>query len=91
MIATIFAAAVAAAHPTGVEMRDYGTTRDGQHVGEYVLRNHHGMTVHFIALGGIITAIHVPDRAGHTKTMSSSACPISRPTSGATTATDSAR
>lgn len=65
MIAAIFAAAVAAAQPTGVEMRDYGTTRDGQHVGEYVLRNHHGMAVHFIALGGIITAIEVPDRVGH--------------------------
>jgi aldose 1-epimerase len=65
MILTLFAATVAAAQPTGVEMRDYGTTLDGQHVGEYVLRNHHGMAVHFIALGGIITAIEVPDRAGH--------------------------
>jgi aldose 1-epimerase len=65
MILHLLAAAIAAAQPTGVEMRDYGTTRDGQHVGEYVLRNHHGMAVHFIALGGIITAIEVPDRSGH--------------------------
>ena len=52
MIAHFFAAALAAAQPTGVEMRDYGTTSDGRHVGEYVLRNRHGMSVHFIALGG---------------------------------------
>jgi aldose 1-epimerase len=65
MIATMLAAALAAAQPTGVEMRDYGTTSDGQQVGEYVLRNRHGMSVHFIALGGIITAIEVPDRSGH--------------------------
>ena len=61
----MLAAAMAAAHPTGVEMRDYGTTSAGEHVGEYVLRNRHGMSVHFIALGGIITAIEVPDRSGH--------------------------
>ena len=65
MIHLMLAAALAAAQPSGVEMRDYGTTRDGRHVGEYVLRNQHGMAVHFIAMGGIITAIEVPDRAGH--------------------------
>jgi len=65
MIAQILAVAAAAAQPTGVEMRDYGTTSDGRQVGEYVLRNQHGMTVRFIALGGIITAIEVPNRAGH--------------------------
>src|SRR3954447_21605289 len=61
----MIATAIAAAQPTGVEMRDYGTMSDGRHVGEYVLRNHHGMSVHFIALGGIVTAIEVPDRNNH--------------------------
>ena len=66
MIAIAFAAAaLSAAQPSGVEMRNYGTTRDGEAVGEYTLRNEHGMTVRFIALGGIITAIEVPDRNGH--------------------------
>jgi len=65
MMVHVIAATLTAAQPSGVEMRDYGTTRDGQQVGEYVLRNHHNMAVHFIALGGIITAIEVPDREGH--------------------------
>src|SRR5256885_8826120 len=65
MLAYALAAALSAAQPSGVEMRDYGTMRDGRQVGEYVLRNHHGMRVHFISLGGIITRIEVPDRAGH--------------------------
>ncbi len=29
------AAALTAAQPAGVEMREYGTTRDGERVGEY--------------------------------------------------------
>jgi aldose 1-epimerase len=65
MIPFMLAAMAAAAQPRGVEMRDYGTMSDGRSVHEYVLRNHHGMSVHFISLGGIITAIEVPDRAGH--------------------------
>jgi aldose 1-epimerase len=65
MIAFILAAGAAAANPTGVEMRDYGTMSDGRQVHEYVLRNGHGMSVHFISLGGIITRIEVPDRNGH--------------------------
>ena len=65
MIDLMLAAAAAAVQPTGVEMRNYGTTSDGRQVGEYMLRNHHGMSVHFISLGGIVTRIEVPDRAGH--------------------------
>ncbi len=49
----------------GVDMRDYGTTRDGRAVREYSLEAE-GMKVRFLDYGGIITAIEVPDRAGRT-------------------------
>ncbi|WP_414440786.1 aldose epimerase family protein [Burkholderia sp. 22PA0106] len=42
----------------------YGTTRDGQAVSQYTLKNAHGTTVRFISYGGVITAIDVPDRHG---------------------------
>lgn len=60
---TLCASAAAAAMP--VEVRPYGTTRTGQAVDEYVLRNARGAEVHFIGYGGIITQIEVPDRRGH--------------------------
>jgi len=47
-----------------VQVRPYGTTRSGQRVNEYVLRNARGAEVHFINYGGIITRIDVPDRRG---------------------------
>ncbi len=47
-----------------VEVRPYGTTRDGRRISEYVLRNAHGAEIHFINYGGIITKIDVPDRHG---------------------------
>src|SRR5437764_532148 len=47
-----------------VEMRDYGTMADGRIVHEHELRNAEGMSVRFLSLGGIVTAIEVPDRAG---------------------------
>jgi aldose 1-epimerase len=58
-------AALTAAQPAGVQMRDYGTTGGGERVAEYTLRNAHGMTVRVITLGAIVTAIEVPDREGH--------------------------
>jgi aldose 1-epimerase len=45
-------------------MRDYGKMQDGRAVAEYMLHNEEGMVVRFLSLGGIVTAIEVPDRAG---------------------------
>ena len=52
------------ARAAGVEMRDYGVTRAGEPVREYVLRGEDGMVVRFLDYGGIVTAIEVPDRGG---------------------------
>ena len=49
---------------TNATMRDYGIMRDGRSVTEHMLRNREGMVVRFLSLGGIVTAIEVPDRAG---------------------------
>lgn len=61
MLAAVSLAPAAAA----VEVRPYGTTKDGQKVSEYVLRNARGTEVHFISYGGIITKVDVLDRRGH--------------------------
>jgi aldose 1-epimerase len=45
-------------------MREYGMMQDGRTVTEYTLRNREGLVVRFLSLGGIVTAIEVPDRAG---------------------------
>ena len=45
-------------------MREYGKTANGATVEEYTLRNASGMQVKVISYGGIVTAIHVPDRRG---------------------------
>ncbi|PLZ02144.1 galactose-1-epimerase [Burkholderia sp. WAC0059] len=57
---------VAAAPVPGVSLAEsaYGTTRDGRAVGEYTFSNRHGVTLKVIAYGGIVTALHVPDRHG---------------------------
>ena len=64
LMVTAAAAAPVAAAPKSVEVRPYGTTRAGQRVSEYVLRNRHGAEVHVISYGGIITHIDMPDRRG---------------------------
>lgn len=43
----------------------YGTTAAGAPVDQYTLANPAGMTVSFITYGGILTAIHAPDRNGN--------------------------
>lgn len=47
-----------------ISKRAYGTTRDGKAVTEFTLTNTHGMVAKIINYGGIITALHVPDRNG---------------------------
>jgi aldose 1-epimerase len=42
----------------------FGTTRDGESVERYTLKNKHGLVAKIITFGGIITELHVPDRAG---------------------------
>ena len=42
----------------------FGTTREGQSVERYTLKNQHGLVAKVITLGGIITELHVPDRTG---------------------------
>ncbi|MEM8549961.1 MAG: galactose-1-epimerase, partial [Verrucomicrobiota bacterium] len=42
----------------------YGKLPDGRAVTEYTLSNASGMTARVITLGGIITALEVPDRDG---------------------------
>ena len=43
----------------------YGSSSDGKAVDQYTLTNAKGMVVKIITLGGIITAVHVPDRNGN--------------------------
>ncbi len=47
-----------------VEKAAYGTTKAGESVDVYTLRNDKGMSVQFLSYGGIITAINAPDRRG---------------------------
>jgi len=42
----------------------YGTTQRGQAVDIFTMTNDHGLRVRFLSLGGVTTAIDVPDRTG---------------------------
>ena len=44
--------------------RDFGTMPDGRAVHEHTLDNGRGLVVRVINLGGIVTALHCPDRDG---------------------------
>src|SRR5262249_40373877 len=60
-------AAVAAADDkpaAGITHKPYGKTKDGTPVEEYTLTNKNRITMKVITYGGIVTEIHVPDRAG---------------------------
>ena len=48
----------------GVTRGPFGKTRDGHAVELYTLTNAHGVEMHVITYGGIITSLKVPDRAG---------------------------
>ncbi|HEY2189953.1 MAG TPA: aldose epimerase family protein, partial [Caldimonas sp.] len=47
-----------------ISRRPFGTLDDGRAVDEYTLENGSGMSLSVINLGGIVTAVRVPDRAG---------------------------
>ncbi len=47
-----------------VNKDNFGTTREGASVERYTLKNKQGLVAKIITLGGIITELHVPDRAG---------------------------
>lgn len=49
-----------------IRRRDFGTLRDGRPVSEYTLDNGRGLSLSAINLGGIVTALRVPDRFGAT-------------------------
>ena len=48
----------------GAHCREFGCLADGTEVYEYTLDNGAGMTLSAINLGGIVTAVRVPDRRG---------------------------
>lgn len=48
----------------GVQSRDFGLLADGRKVREYTLDNGAGVSLSAINLGGIVTALRVPDRRG---------------------------
>ncbi len=47
-----------------LDQAPYGTTQGGQAVDIFTMTNDHGVRVRFLSLGGVITEIDVPDRAG---------------------------
>jgi len=47
-----------------VTAHPFGRLADGSSVDRYVLNNGRGLELHAITLGGIITALHAPDRRG---------------------------
>jgi aldose 1-epimerase len=56
--------AYAAQASAGITQAPFGTLPDGRQVTRYTLKNKNGMLVKILDFGGIITEIHVPDRAG---------------------------
>jgi len=66
-IAAALAATIAGRTADAVATLDhaaYGTTQGGQAVDIFTMTNDHGLRVRFLSLGGVITEIDVPDRAG---------------------------
>lgn len=63
LLLTLLAFGLNSAHAE-VSKDNVGTTRDGESVERYTLKNKHGIVAKIITLGGIINELHVPDRAG---------------------------
>jgi len=53
--------------PPSITSRDFGCLPDGRTVTEYTLDNGHGLRLSAINLGGIVTALHAPDREGRSE------------------------
>jgi aldose 1-epimerase len=52
------------AAPHSVTRAPFGRAPDGTAVDQYTMRNAHGLEVHALTYGGIITVVRAPDRAG---------------------------
>lgn len=52
---------------SSITSREFGRMPDGRAVTEYTLDNGRGLSLSAINLGGIVTALHVPDRDGHSR------------------------
>ena len=52
-------------HGNSITSREFGRMPDGRAVTEYMLDNGLGLSLSAINLGGIVTALRVPDRHGH--------------------------
>jgi len=64
-LAALLLGCTPAARPTAtLTSAPFGTTRDGQPVQVYTLRNTHGVEARIINYGGIVLSIKVPDRHG---------------------------
>jgi aldose 1-epimerase len=63
LLLTLLTVGLISAHAQ-VSKDNFGTTRDGESVERYTLKNKHGLVAKIITLGGIINELHVPDRAG---------------------------
>ncbi|MGN6726024.1 MAG: galactose-1-epimerase, partial [Tepidisphaeraceae bacterium] len=50
--------------PSVKKISDFGVMPDGSPVSRYVLDNGRGVRMEVIALGGIVTRLEVPDKAG---------------------------
>lgn len=64
MIAMLLAASLAAAPAAGVSRAPYGTSKGGEAIERFTLRNARGMSVGILTLGGIVDEIRASDRAG---------------------------
>jgi aldose 1-epimerase len=57
-------ASVSAVMAEPITKKPYGKMPDGTEVDEYTVTNKNGLKMKVISLGGIITELHVPDKAG---------------------------
>jgi len=63
-VATGWAQPTAAVKGARVDKTKFGTTKDGQAVDLYTLTNANGIVARVMTYGGLLTELHVPDRAG---------------------------
>ena len=66
MLLTLSALAMFSVAPSqgAVTSEPFGSTADGQKVERYTLTNKNGLVAKILTFGGILTELHVPDRAG---------------------------